>query len=125
MAQRYFTVEEANKILPRIRPLMERLAETVREIQELASAVKPMFANAPKNGGHVKGSAFIIAQQGVQQQIERIQAFGCVIKDLEIGLVDFPALRDGREVELCWRLGEDRIEFWHEVNAGYRGRQPL
>lgn len=125
MAQRYFTVGEANATVRRIRPLVEQMIETARSVRELEGEVRPMFANAQKNGGHPKGSRFILAQHRLQQDIETIQSFGCVIKDPELGLVDFPALRDGREVELCWRFGEDRIEYWHEVNAGYRERQPL
>jgi len=57
--------------------------------------------------------------------VERVQSYGCQLKDMEMGLIDFPAIRDGREVYLCWKLGEEQIGYWHDVEAGYAGRQPL
>lgn len=125
MEKRYFTVDEANAILRKIMPRIERLTDTVQDVQKLAEEVRPMFENASLNGGHPKGALFVLELQRLQQEIEAIQAHGCVIKDPGIGLLDFPSLRSGREVELCWRLGEDRIRFWHEINAGYQGRQPI
>ena len=124
-AKKYFTVDEANRVVRRIRPLVERMTETVQTLQELAYEVRAMFDNADKNGGHPKGGDFMLIQRQLQEEIETLHSFGCVIKDPGIGLLDFLTLRDGQEVELCWRLGEDRIEFWHDINAGYRNRQPL
>ena len=123
--KKYFTVEEANAILRKILPFVERLAGTVEDVQELAEEVRPMFENAELNGGHPTGSLFVLEFQRLQKDIEAIQSHGCVIKDPSIGLLDFPSMRDDREVELCWRLGEDEIRYWHEVNAGYQGRQPI
>ena len=61
----------------------------------------------------------------LQQTIEKIQEFGCVVKDLDIGLIDFPTLLNGEEVYLCWKLGEPGIQFWHGVDEGFRGRKPI
>jgi hypothetical protein len=61
----------------------------------------------------------------IRQGLQEIQTLGCVVKDLDMGLLDFPALRDGQEVYLCWRVGEDRIESWHGIDEGYTGRKPL
>ena len=89
-------------------------------------------AKARGNGGVSRGPEVAAARQAAErlaaqlrQGIEEVQAFGCVLKDLEMGLVDFPAVRDGAEVYLCWRLGEDRIGFWHGIDEGYAGRKPL
>ena len=123
--KKYYTVEEANAILRKIHPIIEHMAGSVQEVQELAEEVRPMFENAELNGGHPKGSHFVLEFQRLQKNIEAIQIHGCVIKDPSTGLLDFPSMRDGREVELCWRLGEDDIRYWHEVDAGYQGRQPI
>lgn len=125
MEKKYFTVDEANTVLRKIRPLVVRMTETVHAVQEMADEVRPMFEHAELNGGHPKGTDFILAYQKLRREINAVHSFGCVIKDPGIGLLDFPAMRDGREVELCWRLGEDEIRFWHEVNAGYANRKPL
>jgi hypothetical protein len=61
----------------------------------------------------------------MRRLLDELHAFGCELKDPDIGLIDFLALRNGREVYLCWHLGEDRIRFWHDLDAGFVGRQPL
>ena len=63
--------------------------------------------------------------QELRRGIEQIHEFGCVVKDLDAGLIDFPALRQGQEVFLCWRLGESNIAFWHTIQEGFGGRKPL
>lgn len=65
------------------------------------------------------------ALRQAQQTVEELHALGCEVKDLEMGLVDFRSLREGREVYLCWHVGEETISYWHELDAGFGGRQPL
>lgn len=131
MAQ-HFTPEEANRLLPRIEPLVRELVEKRRALRGQQEALAAFQAKARGNGGVSRGPEVVAARQAAEriaaqlrQGIEEVQAFGCVLKDLEMGLVDFPAVRDGAEVYLCWRLGEDRIAFWHGIDEGYAGRKPL
>jgi hypothetical protein len=129
---RHFTLEEANRLLPRIRPMVRDLVERRRALREPQQVLTAFQAKARGNGGVARGPEVVAARQAVQrltaelrQGIEKLQELGCVLKDLDMGLVDFPALQDGREVYLCWRLGEERIAFWHGTDEGYAGRKPL
>jgi hypothetical protein len=80
---------------------------------------------APSNGGGAPGRVVSEAFLELQRALGELQAMDVVLRDLDRGLVDFPALREGREVYLCWEAGEGEIEFWHDLDAGYGGRQPL
>lgn len=131
MAQ-HFTLEEANRLLARIEPLLRALVEKRRALLERRGILAAFQATARGNGGVTRGPEVMAAREAVgrlaaqlQEGIQEVQALGCVVKDLEMGLVDFPAMRDGREVYLCWRLGEARIAFWHGTDEGYAGRKPL
>src|SRR3990172_7928235 len=129
---KHFTPDEANRLLQRVGPMMEDLVarrHALREHQELLAAFR---TKAGGNGGVARGRDVVAARQAVdritaeiRQGLQEIQALGCVVKDLDMGLLDFPALRDGQEVYLCWRVGEDRIESWHGIDEGYTGRKPL
>lgn len=126
MATKYFTVEDANAILLQIKPFLKALSEVYRAIMARAGEIEPYVTQkAGGNGGHPEGGSFILHLEQLSEGINRIQSVGCIIKDIESGLIDFPALKDGREVYLCWRLGEENIEFWHEIDTGFAGRQPL
>ncbi|HXF84296.1 MAG TPA: DUF2203 domain-containing protein [Anaerolineales bacterium] len=122
---RYFTLQEANEALAIIRPMVEEMmaiGENIRAHQpELWSAVQ----NSAGNGGNPTLSKILPEFDRLDALLHRAQAMGVEIKDLTIGLVDFPALRYGRVVYLCWKYGEESIQFWHEVDAGFAGRQPI
>jgi hypothetical protein len=130
--ERYFTVEEANDALAEVRPLTEELVEHRRalvELQERQSAVTTRIAG---NGGNVEPSELQEVQErldeevaGIARCVARIHELGALVKDLDDGLVDFPARRGGEDVLLCWRLGEDEIAFWHGLEEGFSGRKPL
>jgi hypothetical protein len=129
---RYFTVDEANEALLEVRPLTEELVAHRRalvDLQERQSAVTTRIAG---NGGNVTPSELQEVQEqldeevaGIARCVARIHELGALVKDLDDGLVDFPAKRDGEDVLLCWRLGEDEIAFWHGLDEGYSGRKPL
>jgi hypothetical protein len=126
MATKYFTVEEANALLPQITPMLKMLSEVYQAITVTAGEIEPYVAQrVGGNGGHPEGGKFILQLEQLSQGIARVQSFGCLIKDIGSGLIDFPSLRDGREVYLCFRLGEEKIEFWHDTDTGFAGRQPL
>ncbi len=99
--------------------LDEKLAQTATRIMLLGGCIVPYEQTA-----RLRFERDHLAE-AVQTAVERIAATGCVVKDLEAGLLDFPALIGNEEVFLCWRLGEDRIRFWHRQDEGFVGRKPL
>src|SRR5512147_1792982 len=122
---RYFTLQEANKTLNMIRPLMEEIQQIRRKIQREQPDVWPAVVKSAGNGGSRALSNMIWDFEKLDALVHRIQNMGVLIKDANLGLLDFPALKDGREVYLCWQYGEGEIAFWHEVEAGFAGRQPI
>jgi len=124
--KKYFTVEEANRLVPRVRAIVERLRQSHRRLQSQRPAAEAMAQKAGGNGGGGEGSTYLFDYAGAMQSgLAALQAMGVLLKDVEQGLIDFPHWREGREVYLCWQLGEERIEYWHETDTGYAGRQPL
>jgi hypothetical protein len=130
---RYFTLAQAERMLPkveeRIREALFIKAEHQRADEELRAIAKRIFLSggATVDREHVsnlKTSRESTAAK-LQEVCENIQESGCLVKDLDIGLLDFPTMYRDQEVYLCWRLGEDRIRFWHPVETGVRGRQPI
>ena len=126
-----FTLETANALVPELTELFLRL----QEIRERGQSTRQTLATVEQKGKS-NGKDLASELRELQQRLEalgteadgilqRITATGCELKDVEQGLVDFPADRDGRVIYLCWKLGEDRIRFWHEIAAGFAGRQPL
>jgi hypothetical protein len=121
---RHYTLEEARELLPWV---IEQLAamRAARERLTDAELRKALSERAPANGGgrpgRQVGEAFLELRAGVAA-LERREI---VLRDLDRGLIDFPARRDGREVYLCWIDGEDDIGFWHELDAGFAGREEL
>jgi len=129
---RYFTPEEANAALEELRPLAERMVELRRELVDAQASRASLGAQVGTNGGDLTPSDFAEADQRLEQaaselagSIDRIQAAGVLVKDLDRGLLDFPARREGEEILLCWHVGEDEIRFWHGVDEGFAGRKPL
>jgi hypothetical protein len=132
MALRFFTPEEANAALPELRPLVEAMVDAKRvldETQERRDAVGRRIAG---NGGGIAPAELAALEQEVNDAatavaaaIGEVQALGVLVKDLDSGLVDFPAKRDGEDILLCWQLGEDEVAFWHGLEDGYAGRRPL
>jgi len=133
MPEKYFNRQEAEELLPVIRKSLKRAREQKQEIDQLDQALARAAARIMVLGGSLppyhelartRGERERIGTQ-IEQLVEKIQETGCVVKDLDEGLVDFPALLEGREVYLCWKLGEERIAFWHGLEEGFAGRKPL
>ena len=127
--QRLFTLEEANAIVEQITPLLERLREEHAALMEARQTFGEYANNLRHHGFLVEGhrveseiSEHIARLRG---GIESIADLGVEIKNLEWGLVDFPAIRNGEIVYLCWRLDEGPIRYWHDLDAGFAGRQPV
>jgi hypothetical protein len=129
---RYFTRMEAEALLPAVEPLLREIQGLRAELAEHERQARELHARALGNGhlGAGERSAGVAAATRIAEQIEslleQITELGVLVKDLDSGLIDFPTLRDGREVYLCWRLGEgEHIVWWHEIELGFAGRQPL
>lgn len=122
--ERHYTREEANALLPRVEPLLERLRDAKEHLTD-EEAHDALSEAAPGNGGGEPGTQVGEAFLEVRRLLEVLQEAGIVVRDLDRGLIDFPSLVDGREVYLCWELGEGSVDYWHDLDSGYRGRQPL
>ncbi len=122
---RLFTVEEANALLPRLKKLLDDLALHRDALREKTPHLEPILQSAASNGGGRVGSEYGVEAYNLYLAIERIRELGVLLKDLDSGLLDFPHERVGRVVFLCWHPPEERIGYWHEIQAGYQGRQPL
>ena len=121
----YFTLEEANRALKVIRPLMDEVQAIRQKILANQPEAWPAIEKSAGNGGNRALSDMIQDFENFDALIHQILDTGAQIKDINTGLVDFSALKDGREVYLCWQYGEEDIAFWHEVEAGFAGRQPI
>jgi len=123
---RYFTVAEANALLPALRPRVARLVAAWRRLSAVQEQVVTILERKPRadlGGAPLTQAASDIVS--AQNAMVAIQALGVELKDPATGLIDFPALRDGVVIYLCWRYGEPRVAFWHPVDTGFAGRQPL
>jgi hypothetical protein len=120
-----FTVEEANALLPKLKELLDDVAIHRDAVRERAPRLEPILQAAKTNGGGRVGSEYGVEAYNLYLAIERIRGLGVILKDLDMGLLDFPHERDGRVVFLCWHPPEESVAFWHEIEAGYAGRQPL
>jgi hypothetical protein len=122
---RYFTLPEANETLNTIRPLVDEIQEIRQSILKNQPEAWPAIEKSAGNGGNRALSNMVKDFERLDILVHQIQDLGVLFKDINLGLLDFPALRDGREVYLCWQYGEGDIAFWHEVEAGFAGRQPI
>jgi hypothetical protein len=132
LSLRFFTTEEARAALPEVRTYAERLvggrADELAARARLAELTAPIAGNGHGTDGELAASLrheVERAQAEVMAALEGLDAIGVLVKDVDAGLVDFPSVRDGNEVFLCWQLGEDELAWWHTIEDGFRGRRPL
>jgi len=122
--ERHFTRAEANAALPSLRPLLQRLRDA-KDLLTDEEAHEALSDAASGNGGGEAGVQVGESFLEVQRLLAALQEAGIVLRDIDRGLVDFPAIMDGREVYLCWELGEDAVDHWHDRESGFGGREPL
>ena len=122
---KYFTPEEANHTLPQVRTFVVQIMQAREAIIAAQPELWPVLEKSLGNGGSKKAGALLAEFRRVEQGVQDLQALGCVLKDMSIGLVDFPALRDGHEILLCWKYDEPEVMFWHDLQSGYQGRKRL
>jgi hypothetical protein len=140
--RQYYTLDEANDQLALLRQLFERVMQLRAQLKTLYHRLEN--AGHPPREEHVRGGVpspppsrdvpvdvqrdlvlFRGLVETLREQVDEIQTTGCIIKDIEVGLVDWPALHHGREVLLCWKYGEPEVGWWHDLDAGFAGRRPV
>jgi hypothetical protein len=133
MAEKYFERQEAEELLPAIEQFLEEARKQKQALDGITADISNASLRIMMLGGslppfaelnHKKAQREKISEQ-LSRTVDEIQQTGCVVKDLDTGLVDFPSLRQGEKVYLCWKLGEERIGYWHGIEEGFAGRKPL
>lgn len=126
---RYFGIDEANERVRDVRPLLEQLLDDRNRVAEIQAELgqgretNGSSEHAEQLAEHEREVLRLVAR--MQRAVSQIDEWGITLRDIQSGLIDFPALANGRPIWLCWRLGEDDIAWWHETNVGFEGRQPL
>ena len=123
--QKHFTLKEARALLPELRSIFQDAHHRRDAVQKTDAELGERLKRTGTDTGGKEVSVLLMDMLQLNVQLRRLQEMGVQIKDFERGLVDFPHLREGREVFLCWELEEDDIEFWHDIDAGYSGREKL
>ena len=120
---RYFTLDGALTILPEIQDRLERISRMRADIRELAAELE----TAVRGNGQSQETQpqFVKLVRELERLVGEVRERGVILRDLDTGLIDFPSIRDGDEIFLCYRLGEETIEFWHGLEEGFPGRKPL
>ena len=122
-----FSVEEANALLPTVQGIVGAIQRTYAKLLSFRDAAMHAAEGAELGGGGMaEGAVYINLLAKIGERAGELEALGVQLKDYERGLIDFPSMRDGRVVLLCWQIGEgDEVSWWHDVDTGFAGRQPL
>jgi hypothetical protein len=122
-----FTIDEANSLLPTVRPIVKSIQKSHRRLATFQSTARQAAQGAEHGGGGMsRGPRYAVLLVELSNHAGQLESLGIQLKDYQQGLIDFPSMRDGRVVLLCWKADEgDRLEWWHDVEAGFAGRQPL
>ena len=122
---RYYTPEEANAALPEVREIVKTMLAARQRIVDAQPELWPVLEKAAGNGGSRKAGSVLADFEAVQRSVKALERMSIEIKDMNTGLIDFLGKREGRDVYLCWRYDEPSVAFWHDIEAGFAGRQPL
>ena len=122
--QKHYTRDEARALLPQVRQWLQRLIDLRTKLEKLDEHLRELMAPGCDVGGETVNQ-WVRTMADVKQTLIEFHRREIQLKDLDRGLVDFPAILEGREVFLCWELGEEDIDFWHDLEAGYAGRERL
>jgi hypothetical protein len=133
MSERTFTLDEAQMLLPVLESLLKQAIQGKKLIEEVDAEVQELAHRIFLNGGTLVNVVHVAARkasrekaiQRVKDAVAEIDATGVQVKDIDVGLLDFPCKVDGEIILLCWKLGETRIAFWHETTSGFAGRKPI
>ena len=124
-SKKLFTLEEANSFVPQLLELVPRIQKLSISLSNDFPDIKNAREKAKWNGGSEQGLGYLKTILKYNNLMGKVEEIGCEIKGIREGLVDFPSLREGKEVYLCWRMPEKEILFWHDLNAGFSGRKPI
>ena len=124
-SKKLFTLQEANGFVPQLLDLVPKIQKLSVSLSNDFPDIKNAREKAKWNGGSNQGLAYLAAVMKYNNFMHKIEEIGCEIKGIREGLVDFPSLREGKEVYLCWRMPEKEILFWHDLNTGFAGRTPI
>ena len=132
MADRHYTLDEAEAALPWARDAIDSMRAATLELLDARTKLSALLETIRSNGGstheqevHDLRSHVEKSTEALRLPLEEFENREIIIRDLQQGLIDFPTLREDREVYLCWLYGEERIDYWHELDTGFAGRQPL
>ncbi len=123
--ERPFTLAEAQGLVPRLKSLLGEIADEWNRIRELHPEIQKARENAPFDGFSKAGVTYVESVSRLVASMNQIKGLGVLLKDPDKGLCDFPYMRNGRMVYLCWQMGEETIGYWHDVESGFAGREPL
>ena len=124
MPEKFYTVEEANALVPKLNPLLQRIRDTQQALAE-DKTVAAVRQKASQNGGGLPGRHLSELTRTLERDLHQLQEWGIVLRDPSIGLIDFFHQRQGETVFLCWKLGESKVDWWHPVDTGIAGRERL
>ena len=125
MEERIFTLAEARSLISRLRPILEEVSEQWSRIKELHPEIQKARDKASFDGFSKFGVTYVESVSHLTFLLQQVKEMGVVVKDVDKGLCDFPYMRQGKVVYLCWQLGEESILYWHDIEAGFAGREPL
>ncbi len=125
MEERIFTLSEANGLIPKLRSILGEVGEVWREIKELHPEIQKARDSAPFDGYSKYGVTYVESVSQLMLLMQHVKDMGVLVKDIDKGLCDFPYMRRGKVVYLCWHLGEESIQYWHDIETGFAGREPL
>jgi hypothetical protein len=125
MEERLFTLNEASQLLPQLRTLLSDAGVEWRRMRELNPEIQKVRDKAPLDGFTPHGVEYIESVMQLMLLLHEVKDLGVEVKDIDKGLCDFPYVRNGRKVYLCWHKGEDSIAYWHDLETGFAGREPL
>ena len=124
MAETFYSLDEANGLIAKLKPLLERIRKTQEELAK-DKTVAAVREKAAQNGGGLPGRQLSTLTKTLEADMRQLEEWGIVLRDPAIGLIDFLHKREGETVFLCWKLGEPRVEWWHPLETGIAGRQRL
>lgn len=124
MKGKRFTVEQANAALPELRAALEAIRD-VKQSLGASADLEVLWNKARTNGGGKEGRTYMSGLEQISEKLNVIAHMGVMLRDIDTGLCDFPSIREGREIFLCWKADEDAIRFWHDRESGFGGRQRL
>lgn len=123
--KKHFSVGEANRALTLVRRVVSDIVRDYRQLRELHEQCRTLDARGRTAEAERSRQRYMSVTDHLSELKEELEKIGCELKDYRVGLVDFACLHEGREVCLCWKLGEERVSCWHELDQGYAGRKPI